>query len=325
MALQKQTIPAITTNGLELLGQIFGLRSEPSHPDLEDVVLVAIDFEYFQNIKEDLSLNLECQAGLAILDTRNILDPEPVISTQNFATGQHQYCARASKMFHFGKSITTRQQDMLENINSLIPQSRNIILVGHNILQDLRALKALGFDFEVFPVGVLDTELLVREVIPFWTGTLGELDIPLLVRKVIPSWTGTLGELLTELNCPYGSLHSAGNDAHFTLRALILLAVRDCKTRTDAEYEERLDVLERIAYASIPACVDPAVVIERKKKLSKKREAKLRIWNRHRQSIIGEIEAQERICAERASKRLARDSEESGLDWFCHASLSTWV
>lgn len=35
-----------------------------------------------------------------------------------------------------------------------------------------------------------------------------------------------LGHLLQELDCPFGYLHNAGNDANYTLRALLLLTVR---------------------------------------------------------------------------------------------------
>jgi hypothetical protein len=48
-----------------------------------------------------------------------------------------------------------------------------------------------------------------------------------------------LGHLLQELDCPFGYLHNAGNDANYTLRALLLLMVRGFQDMvsalTDAE------------------------------------------------------------------------------------------
>ena len=305
MALQERTTPAVTENGLELLGQVLGLATEPSQPGLEDIVLIAIDFERFHNITEDLSLNLECQAGLAILDTRNIHNhnSEPVISAHNFTTGRSLYCACASEKFLFGTSITTSQKDLLENINSVIPKSRNVILVGHSIKGDLNALKALGFDFEASLVGVLDTCRIAGEVLELWHLTLGEL--------------------LTELQYPFTKLHCAGNDAYFTLQALILLAVRFYKARIDARCQETMDALESIAYAPVSFHVGPYVRGAKRmaKRLAKKK--RLRRLKTQEFQPTGDTEAHEQVRAERASRRLARDSQEITLDWLWNGGPST--
>jgi hypothetical protein len=37
----------------------------------------------------------------------------------------------------------------------------------------------------------------------------------------------SLRELLTVLKCPFQHMHIAGNDANFTLRALLMLSIKD--------------------------------------------------------------------------------------------------
>lgn len=286
MTSRRRATPPITKTGLQLIQHILGLATESNSSGLEDAledaVIIAIDFENINNIKEDLSLNLDCQAGFAILDTRSLHSPRSAISTHNFATGSSRYCARASKKFLFGRSITTSQKEILENIKSLFPPSRKFVLVGHDIRHDLRALTALGADFQDPIIGVLDTSWITHEVLPFFALSLGEL--------------------LTELECPFDKLHCAGNDAHFTLRALLLLVVKDCSKRADTENRGMVDTLERIAFNPIPFRADPEVAATKKKakRLAKSRKHQSRLWD---------AEAQAQIRAERVAKRLANDSQ----------------
>lgn len=262
---------------------VLGLATESNSSGLEDAVIIAIDFENINNIKEDLSFNLDCQAGFAILDTRSLRSPHPAISTHNFATGSSRYCAQASKTFLFGRSITTSQKEILENIKFLFPPSRSFVLVGHDIRHDLRALEALGADFQDHIIGVLDTSWIAHEVLPFYAGSLGDL--------------------LAELECPFDKLHCAGNDAHFTLRALLLLVVKDCRKRAYTENGEMVGILERTALDPIPFRADPEVAAAKKKakRLAKSRKHQSKLWD---------AEAQAQIRAERAAKRLAKYSQE---------------
>ena len=110
---------------------------------------VAIDFENIANIKDNLSMNLDSQVSLAILDTRDLTSswPDKLVSKYNFATGSLSYCQKATRKFLFRKTTIISQKDMLMNIESCIPQTCNIVLVGHDIRHDLHALSTLKFDF----------------------------------------------------------------------------------------------------------------------------------------------------------------------------------
>jgi hypothetical protein len=60
-------LPTIAKNGARLLQECLGLLDGHTRLlGLEDVVLIAIDFENIENLKEDVSTNLDSQVGLAI-------------------------------------------------------------------------------------------------------------------------------------------------------------------------------------------------------------------------------------------------------------------
>jgi hypothetical protein len=124
--------PTINKNGLQLLQELLGLGpADLSDPlGIHDAVLIAIDFEQLGNIRQDDSLNLDSQVGLAILNVRDImsLNPSEIISTFQFASGSPGYCERTSKKFLFGNCTSIKQKDMLNSIKSLIPGSRSISL-----------------------------------------------------------------------------------------------------------------------------------------------------------------------------------------------------
>jgi hypothetical protein len=63
-------------------------------------------------------------------------------------------------------------------------------------------------------------------------------------------------KLLDEFNIPYANLHAAGNDAHFALKALLMIAVRDGQrslqtTTTTTVDQELLVALDAFAHAPV--------------------------------------------------------------------------
>ena len=286
---------SIVENGLQLLYELLGLKRGPIPSSLYDAVLVAIDFENINHIQGDLTLNSESQVGLAILDTRNLTcdRSENLIATYNFASGSSSYQTRASKRFLFGESVALRQDSMLENIQSLIPQDRNVILIGHDIKHDLQALRALKFNFRTV-TNILDT-----------------LSISIEVNPNAPT---SLRQLLIRVGCPFTKLHCGGNDANFTLRALLLLAATSCVEQD--EFRERLDIIKDAALKAPLSSWNsyhserhdrPAVVLHHSDMLeakAAKKNAKRLQRSRKHQSKSWDIETQGRIRAERAAKRL---------------------
>lgn len=236
---------------MRVLHEILGfcpLRS----PDLADVLLVVIDFENPDGIRSRLSDKLCSQAGLAILDTKRFehthLTPDQAIETCNFVTGPPYYVGYASRRSVLRNAETTRVRasDMAAHIQSKMPPNRNVVIAGHAVVNDLFVLQYLRLYFTRTPI-VLDTHVITEAAL--------DLRGPTLCR------------LLGALGCPYDQLHCAGNDAFFTLRALLLLAIAGCTAETQIRCHARLDLLRRISTfpTQSPTQFDPLAPMPSKK------------------------------------------------------------
>ncbi|KAH8598914.1 hypothetical protein B0O99DRAFT_738519 [Bisporella sp. PMI_857] len=175
-------------------------------------VFVAIDFEGLDTVMKDFPSDKKTQVGLSILDTIDL--PTISIPTFNYIVGPMGYIARQCKKFIFGtaKSIKGGSKRMLRKINTHIPNSRNIVLVFHSAEGDLLVLQKLGFIFADRIIAIFDTSKVAKK---------------LKLSQNTPS----LEKLCHMLGCPTANLHNAGNDSHFTLRALILLATKSWENR----------------------------------------------------------------------------------------------
>ncbi|PVH77235.1 hypothetical protein DL98DRAFT_274686 [Cadophora sp. DSE1049] len=233
------------------MGNLQTLRSSLLSSSLGDPVFVAIDFERPQFIIDRFQHGYQdTQVGLTILDTR-YLSSTSKFTTFNFITGEDTYFKKSAPIYHWGTAEKIPVTSMLLKINNClrIYENRSIILVGHGVSSDLAALKALGFDFqENLVIAKLDTYLLARDL------QMGHL---------------TLKNLLMELNCPCNlKFHNAGNDANFTLRALLLLGTKAIGTAESSETSERVKILWWIAMEG--------VLSQKKKKCIRRKAAKTR-------------------------------------------------
>lgn len=88
-------------------------------------------------------------------------------------------------------------------------KSPNVVLVGHALKNDIAYLSLLGIDPLDMPNVVMriDTQ-----------------SIAATSKKQRPS----LRNLLSALELPAEHFHNAGNDAYYTLRALLSIAVKEC-------------------------------------------------------------------------------------------------
>ena len=278
---------SLSKNGLQLLQQFLGLTSQPPDSRLpDDIIFVAIDFEYCQNIKHDPSQNLNSQVGIAVLDSRHLISspPRKAISTYNFATGSPSYCAATAKKYLFGETVAINQREIPSRLESLIPRTRNIVLVGHAFWNEWKVLRRFNFDLQTSVVGILDTDQ---------------------IASTMSQWGSMrLGSLLSDLDCPFQHLHTAGNDAYFTLRALLMLAIRGCPDEVidDDRHQDKLTALMAITQVYIPRRADyQAKCIKKKRKRMEK--------NRRHQSKSRDLDCQEHIRAERAARRAEREND----------------
>lgn len=274
------TLSNITKKGLSMLLEILGLsHSNSKPPALNNVIIIAIDFEGINTIKSGFAQKANSQVGFAILDTKDLrqVQPEQLISTFNFAAGFPAYVTKASNGFLFGETITIPSSSMAHIIQSRIPWDRNVILVGHGILNELQALQALGFEFSRPPSGILDTARVANEVFQFWGGSLRDL--------------------LVLLECPFNKLHIAGNDANFTLRALLLLAVKWCMNQQRQEDDKILSILQHISTHPIPSYIDPDIKAaeKREKRFIKSRKHQSKLWSKEKQDQIRDARERKRL------------------------------
>jgi hypothetical protein len=85
---------------------------------------------------------------------------------------------------------------------------------------------------------------------------LAILDTHLIARNLLGA-SFKLGALLAELKCPYKSsdLHNAGNDATFTLHAMLMLAIKSPESREMGLVQrENLERLRAVAQMELYEC-----------------------------------------------------------------------
>jgi hypothetical protein len=198
-------------------------------------------------------LTSNCQAGLAILDTKEIgsVPLDKLVKTYNLAIGTHSYVERARGEFTFGNCTRINVSELSGSIQVLIPPFRNVIFVGHGMFNDLQILQGLGIRFPTCLSAILDTLHIAREVFGYCVGSLGKL--------------------LRKMGCPHQGLYCAGNDAHFTLKALLLLAAKGLKG--SHEDLDMMNMLQQIGKEDIPRSFDLEVRGTSRQKEGKKQEA----------------------------------------------------
>jgi hypothetical protein len=195
---------AARKNGLDIIPKLLSLFDDSLErsPDQSDgPVLVAIDAENMSNKRQHTLCSADCQVGVAICDPKQ---SSRMIKTYNFVSGSAEYCSKVMPRFLFGKSVQIEKNDIGKHINSIYPESRDVILVGHSLHTELLMLEALHISLP-FTCGV-DTQWIAKEAIP---------------ELIHPPSLSYLGNMLS---IPMNFLHCAGNDAHFTLVALLGLA-----------------------------------------------------------------------------------------------------
>ncbi|KAI5357500.1 Putative ribonuclease H-like superfamily [Septoria linicola] len=199
--------------------------SNPSSPDT-DIVLLAMDFEG-TTIHKGIN-----EVGLASISSAAARSYSSSLPTRasNFALKNH----RRRKFMHGNTTRITNEMlpgTILSEVSSLAhdPSGRpiKIILVAHGIMNEVRNLDSLGLYIEDLPIaGVVDTTK--------------------LFPAVLGARCGSLWHLLDMLSIPMGqtSLHCAGNDAHYTLQAVLALL--------DLQFRDGCGVLGEIARRAAP-------------------------------------------------------------------------
>lgn len=175
--------------------EIFKGSVEALHDLMDSSILISIDTE---NMNSKRRRCTDWQIGIAIFDTS---DKFRECSTYNFVSGSETYREKESLRFLFGESTKIELEDIDTTLRTLYTSCRKLILVGHNLQGDVKTLERYGIPlpFE----HAIDTSLLAQSMLP------GLQHAP------------TLSYLGSVLDLPMPYRHSAGNDAFYTLMALI--------------------------------------------------------------------------------------------------------
>ncbi|KAM0277695.1 hypothetical protein ACHAQH_005638 [Verticillium albo-atrum] len=202
------------------------LGESATTPFIADTIIVSLDLE----IKE---------IGIASLDTRHTFNPAPEnlqgtqrINTHQFSTlnasKDFEHCDAADfKESKFVETFRVTPEQVIPIVTSAVrvpelgnvleepstSKLRRVVIVGHSIDCDLAILKRIGLKLykEKNVVAILDTFAISKEIITGERATGGY----------------SLAGVLTTLGCPHKphELHNASNDATYTLRAMLMLAV----------------------------------------------------------------------------------------------------
>lgn len=176
-----------------------------------------------------------------MLDTRDLAKSDVSNLSLLLVNGGHLQLRKVGRtsIFEWPKHVC--ENEMNDKIRQLFYISdtrrsgtfRNIVLVGHGLRQDLITIRRRGVECLNIPTVV------------------AKIDTLYMSKMVLGRW-GSLTSLLDD-KIPYAKLHNAGNDAQFTLQALLLLAyVSTSSSASRAVPWSRMQVLKKIARARLP-------------------------------------------------------------------------
>jgi hypothetical protein len=260
--------------GLPFVGNVSNTASENEYAD---VLFVCFDVENGQQIKSHAASGsfgnrkILAQAGISIFDPRNLpsTSSKEALKTYNFGLGgSPSHRRNVDRKFFFGETIWLSQlANLLTSMEKLLDRSRNIVLVGHGLNGDCQALRSLGFDFDSSIVGYIDTADAARTI---FGPPSGQDEAPTVT-------TFRLKDLPAKLGLVVEGCHVAGNDANFTLRALLLLAVEGYRTSDllNEPTKEILETIRAIGLESLPRLLPPPTS-RAKKSVNKDPDAPIR-------------------------------------------------
>ncbi|EMD00601.1 hypothetical protein BAUCODRAFT_81223, partial [Baudoinia panamericana UAMH 10762] len=235
-----------------------------------DVIFIAVDAEAYE-----LSPKVVTEVGVATLDTRDLQGQAPGrageewhkhIRARHFRIVEHKklvnskFVQGSPDRFEFGKSEFVGKEVIASQLTACfhepfskssqgeatdlpmkdgVEERRNIVLLGHGTGQDIAYLQSIGFS-------VLNRSNLLEA-----------MDTAIMFR----SYTGdnnptSLGRVLYHFDLEGWSLHNAGNDAVYTLRAMLAICVKAAvETEKDVEVKHE-EVKEKRREDALAAAVE---------------------------------------------------------------------
>ncbi|KAF1844507.1 uncharacterized protein K460DRAFT_404802 [Cucurbitaria berberidis CBS 394.84] len=220
----------------------------------QSVVFVCVDAESYERAHHKIT-----EIGVATLDTRELIGVAPgidganwrnLIRARHFRVNEYRHLVNTDFVtgcpdnFDFGQSTLVNLEDAALHVaacfhppfgahhsngvsdiatlmsNTDVNEKRNIIFLGHDTLGDVKYLQQLGYDPMMVEniLEALDTSVMYR----VWR------------REQQPT---SLGKILLAFDIPGFHLHNAGNDAAFTVQAMLAICVREAAIRGSTELD----------------------------------------------------------------------------------------
>ena len=196
------------------------------------------------------------EVGVAILDTAHLSNPD-AIQSRNFYTRPRHWC-KPLKPFLFGTTENVFSSEVKDLFQRITLGSRHsnplyesegvqVVLVGHDIRVDMK---------------------IMEDCVPgIWENTVISVVIDLQALTGILKLRTVL-DLLLIGNGEYRGWHCGGNDANYSLRALLLTCVRHVEANKE-KYgvdERRIELVEQAVRSCVPRLPENAPQTERKRK-----------------------------------------------------------
>ncbi|KAL7925653.1 hypothetical protein ACQKWADRAFT_197278 [Trichoderma austrokoningii] len=239
-----------------------------SGTSMKDVLLICVDVDTgggYEVISPEQSFHI----GISILDTRCLIDQldnvNDVIKSYQFINKNTKPCKWAAKHFLFEETELLILSDFAIRFSSLT-HGRNYIITAYGTNEDVKFFNNLNPDITAQACYVLDIVKVAQHPLRLY-------------------YRYSLEKMLDELDISYAYLHAAGNDAHFALKALLMIAVRDSQMVprvSPAANEKLFRTLDAIAHAPIalptwterpPAASNAKLGVKAKRRLRAARKA----------------------------------------------------
>lgn len=207
------------------------LQKPAPHPFEQDAVLICVDVEAYEH-----NHNIITEVGIASLDTRHLNGIAPGPKGENwhdFILARHlritenshyenkHYINGCANNFDFGQSEFINLDDICDVMEMAFNpvdengDTRTVLFIGHDAEADINFLQKLSFN-PLSPNHVLET-----------------LDTAHLYRALRrDNSTRSLATIFYDFDMAGFYFHNAGNDAMYTMRALLTIVLADAQTRS---------------------------------------------------------------------------------------------
>ncbi|KAI1822320.1 hypothetical protein F4861DRAFT_541096 [Xylaria intraflava] len=189
----------------------------------EHIRFVSVDFEAYEKCHR-----LVTEIGLSVLDTEDLIGVPPGEKGENWLSHvrvhhlrirershlvNSKYIQGCPEAFNFGESQMVFLEDIYTAVCGIIDGETEhqipVVMVGHDLKHDLDYLVKIGYDAWSSPhiIDDIDTKAMFQRI------------------EQAPNGRG-LSTVCAELDIHGRNYHNAGNDAFYTLQAMITMAVK---------------------------------------------------------------------------------------------------